>query len=163
MSDPVRTATLFIAAISLGLMAGLFYAYAGSVMPALRAADDRTVIDVMQRVNTAIQNPLFGLLFLGALVSTAAAAFQDAGGSPVFAPTRVALGLYVVTLVITFAANIPLNNRLARAGNARRVDDPAAVRRAFFEPWVRWNILRALTCAAAFAAACGALVEQGRV
>lgn len=165
MSDPLRTATLLIAAITLGLMAGLFYAYAGSVMPGLRTADDRTVVDVMQRFNAAIQNGLFGLLFLGALAATATGAylFRGADVRPVFVPVVVALALYAATLLITFAVNIPLNNRLARSGPPHQIADPAAVRAAFYGRWVRWNTVRALTCAGAFGAACWALVQYGRL
>jgi uncharacterized membrane protein len=165
MSDPVRTATLLIATLTLGLVAGLFYAYAGSVMPGLRAADDRTVVDVMQRFNVAILNGLFRLLFLGALVSTGVAAylFRGAGGRTVLVPVVVALALYALTLLVTFAVNIPLNNRLAQAGPAQRIADPAAVRAAFYDRWVRWNTVRTLTCAGAFGAASWALVEYGRL
>jgi uncharacterized membrane protein len=165
MPDPVRTTTLLIAAITLGMMAGLFYAYAGSVMPGLRGADDRTVVDAMQRFNTAIQNGLFLLLFLGALGSTGVAAVLHTGAArrPVFVPVVVALVLYALTLLITFAVNIPLNNRLAQAGPAQRLADPGAVRTAFYGRWVRWNIVRTLACAGAFGAMCWALVQYGRL
>lgn len=155
-ADPLRTTTLLISTLALGMMAGLFYAYAGSVLPGLRAADHRTTIDVMQRFNAAIRNGLFGALFLGALVATALAAylFRSAADRPVFVPVVTALGLYALTLLITFAVNIPLNDRLAQAGPPHRIADPGAVRDAFYGRWVRWNTLRALTCAGAFGAAC---------
>jgi uncharacterized membrane protein len=160
---PLQTTTLLIAAGTLGLMAGLFYGYAGSVMPGLRDADDRTVIDVMQRFNAAIQNALFGLIFLGALVATGLATYQHRSADrSVFLPVVVALGLYVLTLLITFGVNIPLNNRLANAGPAQRIANPAAVRAAFYGRWVRFNTLRALTCTGAFGAMCWALVQYGR-
>ena len=162
--QPLHTTTLLVAAGTLGLMAGLFYGYAGSVMPGLRGADDRTVIDVMQRFNAAIQNGLFGLIFLGALVATALAAYQHRAATdrPVFLPVVVALVLYVLTLLITFGVNIPLNNRLAQAGPAQRIANPGAVRAAFYGRWVRFNTLRALTCTGAFGAMCWALVRYGQ-
>ena len=165
MPETLRTATLLTATITLGLMAGLFYAYAGSVLPGLRTADDRTTVEVMQRFNAAIQNGLFGLLFLGALAATATGAFlfRGADARPVFVPVVAALVLYALTLLITFAVNIPLNNRLARSGSADRIADPAAVRAAFYGPWVRWNMVRTLTCAGAFGAACWALIQYGRL
>jgi uncharacterized membrane protein len=161
MASPLRTTTLIVATVTLGLMAGLFYAYAGSVMPGLRGADDRTVIDVMQRVNVAIQTPLFGLLFVGALASTGVAAFLHTGRRPVLVPVLIALGLYALTLLITFAVNIPLNNRLAAAGPVRDIADPHAVRAAFYGAWVRWNTVRSLTSAGAFGSACWALARHG--
>ena len=155
----MRTMTLLIATVMLGLMAGLFWAYAGSVMPALRGADDRTVVDVMQRINVAIVSPLFVLIFLGALGCTAVAAVLHRGQRAVLIPLLIALLLYAVTLIITMAANIPLNNRLADAGPAAGLADPAAVRSAFYPSWVWWNTARTLTSVGAFVAACWALLQ----
>lgn len=39
-------------------MAGLFYAFAVSVMPGLRTADDQTFIDAMQRINVPLNGAL---------------------------------------------------------------------------------------------------------
>lgn len=135
---------LFAAAVSLGLMAGLFFAFANAVMPALRGADDGTVTDVMRRINASIQNPLFGLLFAGTLVLTAVAAVQRPGDPGVL----IGLVLYLATLVITVVVHLPLNNRLDRDGD----------RAAFFDRWVRFNHLRTLTCVGAFAAVVWSLV-----
>ena len=38
------------AVIAMGLLAGLFYDWAIAVMPALTAADDRTLVDAMQQM-----------------------------------------------------------------------------------------------------------------
>ncbi|MEU4619432.1 anthrone oxygenase family protein [Actinoplanes sp. NPDC023801] len=157
----MHTAVLLLAVLMLGLMAGLFYAYAGSVMPGLDRAADRSAVDVMQRINIAIQNPLFLLLFMGSPVVTAIALFQNAGRADVAGPLLAALSLYAVTLVVTFAVNIPLNNRLDRLGDPAALTDPGAQRAAFFTPWVRWNAVRAVTSAGAFLAAAWALVEHG--
>lgn len=155
----MRTTILLTAVLLLGLMAGLFYAYAGSVMPGMRKAGDRAAIDVMQRINVAIVNPLFVIIFLGSLVFTAIAAFQNRDRSEVLVPLLVALVLYVLTLIVTGVFNIPLNNRLDGAGDPATMDDPAAVRAAFYPAWIRWNTVRTLTSAGAFAAGCWALVQ----
>ncbi len=159
--DSLRTTVLLVATLTLGLMAGLFYAYAGSVMPGLRRAADRTVVDAMQRINVAIQNPLFLVLFLGGLLFTGAAAVLHAGRGDVLVPLLAALVLYALTLVVTFTVNIPLNNRLAAAGPVERIADPAAVRAAFYDRWVRWNTVRTVTSTGAFAAACWAVLRHG--
>ncbi|MEV6302422.1 DUF1772 domain-containing protein [Actinoplanes sp. NPDC051861] len=155
----MRTTILLIAVLLLGLMAGLFYAYAGSVMPGMRRAADRAAVDVMQRINLAIQNPLFLVIFTGALIFTGIATFQNAGRSEVFVPLLIALVLYGLTLAITGVFNIPLNNQLDRAGDPDQIEDLAAVRAAFFPRWVRFNILRTVTSVAAFLAGCWALLE----
>jgi len=159
-----RGATLVVATMAMGLIAGLFYAYACSAMLGLRRTDDRTFIDVMQRINIAIQNGWFILSFFGALVFTSLAAVLHVFGGERSAllPVAVALVLYVVALVITYRVNIPLNNELERAGQPDRIVDPAAVRERFEMTWVRWNIARAVLCTAAFGCLCWALILHGR-
>lgn len=164
MVELVRGATLVVATMAMGLIAGLFYAYACSAMLGLRRTDDRTFIDVMQRINIAIQNGWFILSFFGALVFTSLAAVLHvaSGERSALLPVAVALVLYVVALVITYRVNIPLNNELERAGPPDRIVDPAAVRERFEMTWVRWNIVRAVLCTAAFGCLCWALILHGR-
>ena len=55
VEDPTgadRNADIVLAAavIAMGLLAGLFYAFDVAVMPALSAADDRTLVDAMQQM-----------------------------------------------------------------------------------------------------------------
>ena len=52
-----RSGALAAATITTGLMAGLYYAYACSVMPGLSRTDDRTFVSAMQQINVAIINP----------------------------------------------------------------------------------------------------------
>jgi uncharacterized membrane protein len=62
------------ALMAMGLIAGLFYSFSVAVMTGLSKVDDRTLVETMQRINRAIQNPAFFLSFAGALVLTATAA-----------------------------------------------------------------------------------------
>lgn len=145
---PVRGVALGLATVGFGLMAGLFYAFACAVMPALRGADDRTFVDVMRRINVSILNPWFLVVFVGVLLPavTAVALHVPSGGRSVLPWVVAGLVLYVVLLVVTGGVNVPLNDRLAAAGE----HDPAAVRAAFEAVWVRWNLVRAVTSTAAF-------------
>jgi uncharacterized membrane protein len=147
--DTLRGAALIAATITTGLMAGLFFTYANSVLPALKGADDRTFIDAMQRINISIVNPLFLLAFLGAAALGVLATFLHLGRAG-FGWVLAGTVLYLATLVITFAINIPLNNALDAAGDPTRITDLAAVRAQFESTWVRWNLVRALTSAAGF-------------
>ena len=61
------------AVIAMGLLAGLVYDWSIAVMPGLAAADDRTLVDVMQQM---IENPAFPLTFLGAGALAAVALFR---------------------------------------------------------------------------------------
>ncbi|MCX4454457.1 DUF1772 domain-containing protein [Streptomyces sp. NBC_01728] len=109
-------------------------------MPSLARSDDRVFIEVLQNVNDVIQNPVFFLSFMGALVLTAVSAWQSRK-SPHRWWVFAALAAYALAFLFTVAVNIPLNNRLADAGTPA---DPAAVRRRFEDTWVAWNVVRAL-------------------
>lgn len=159
----VRIIALVAATLATGLIAGLFYAYAISVMPALARMDDRTVVETMQRINVVIINPLFMIAFLGTVGFGLAATAVHLGGQhrTTLVWVAVALALNVVAFVVTVACNVPLNDQLAAAGAPEALTDPAAVRAQFENPWVRWNIIRAVLHTLAFAVLCGALFTAG--
>jgi len=113
-----------------GLMAGLYFAYAVSVMPALKAMDDTTFVTVMNKINVVIVNPLFLTVFLGAPAACVALLFWEQGAVAI-----ATAALSVVTLLVTAVFNIPLNNALGAGGS----------RDAFERPWVLWNVVRTLT------------------
>jgi len=147
----LRTTTLIAATITTGLVAGLFYAYACSVMPGLRRTDDRTFVDTMRQINEAILNGWFAVIFVGAPLLTAAATalHLPAAGRTLLPWLLAAAILNTAMIAITLGVNVPLNNNLA-ADNPHRAA-PAAIRTAFEAKWVRWNIARAATSTAAFA------------
>jgi uncharacterized membrane protein len=59
-----------------------------------------------------------------------------------------ALVFAVLTLIVSGAGNIPLNNALDAAGPVDKIADLASVRADFEDAWVRWNIVRTLTSTA---------------
>lgn len=136
------TGSLIGAAITTGLLAGVFYAYASSVMLALHQLDDRTFVDVMNRINTVIVNPVFMLSFLGSVAFTGLAALLHlrADQRTVLWWILLALVLNVISFLITSGGEIPLNNQLADTSSG----DFAALRQQFEGPWVTLNILRAV-------------------
>src|SRR5205814_7026895 len=117
MTGTLRTLALIAATLTMGLIAGLFYAYSCSVMPGLAGADDRTFVTTMQRINVAILNGWFFATFVGALLLTVLAAVLHlrADTRQVLLWIALALALYVLVLVVTAAVNVPLNNQLEAA------------------------------------------------
>jgi len=146
----------------MGLIAGVFYIFACDFMPALARSDDRVFIEVMQNINDVIQNPVFFLSFMGAPALTAVSAWQ-LRGSPYRWWVFAALAAYALAFLFTVAVSIPLNNDLADAGNPANIADPAAVRDKFEDPWVAWNIVRALLSTLALACLARALFLRGRI
>jgi uncharacterized membrane protein len=143
----VSQVVLVAALIAAGLIAGLFYAYACSVMPGLARGDDKTFIEGMRGINVAIINPVFMLTFLGAPLLAGVAVVLHLRSDLRSALPWVIAGfvLLVAMLVITGALNIPLNNALMNGK-----DNYAELRAMFETSWVRWNVVRAVVSTAGF-------------
>lgn len=115
----------------------------------------------MQKINVAIQNPVFFAALFGAPVVSGVAVWlqaSDSGG--VSGWTIAALILNVVGFLITVVENIPLNNALDAAGDPAAIADPATVRQRFERVWNAWNTARGVVTAAAVV--CLALALSGR-
>jgi uncharacterized membrane protein len=153
------------AVIAMGLVAGLYFFSAIAVMPALTAADDRTLVDAMQQMINKIENPAFFLVFFGApaLATVALVQARSSGQARIAGWVIAGLGLYAVMVVITFAVHIPLNEDLKDAGDPARIENIAEVRDDFVTPWVAWDIVRTAATIAGFAALTWALVLRGRM
>jgi uncharacterized membrane protein len=170
VNDPKRAGrnadlVLCAAVIAMGLLAGLFYAFDVAVMPALSAADDRTLVDAMQQMIDKIENPAFYLTLLGAPTLAAVALVQArrSGASGTARWIVAGLVLYTVMAFVTFTFHFPLNDELMEAGKPGRIEDLAAVRDDFVTPWVAWNIVRTVASTAAFGCLAWALVLRGRM
>lgn len=146
----LRTPFLVAAILSTGLQAGTYYTWASGVMPGLGRADDRTFVVAMQQVDEAIVNPVFLATFLGAPVAAGVAVAVTEGAGRGWAIAGLVAS--VATVVVTVAGNVPLNNALAAAGDLMGAADLASARESFEGPWVRWNLLRAVTSVGALAA-----------
>lgn len=163
MTSPLlRLATLMGAVLTMGMAAGAFALYAHTVMPGLRKTGDRTFVAAFQQMDRAIINPWFMIFgFGGALVLTAAAAVANRG-TQAFPLIAVALGLYLVCVIVTIAVSVPLNDALKAAGDPARID-VAQARAQFGEArWAAWNSLRVATSVPAFGLLSWALVLAGR-
>ncbi|MFG1670576.1 DUF1772 domain-containing protein [Streptomyces sp. Y7] len=154
-NNGIAGTVLGAAMVTTGLIAGAFYIFACAVMPALARSDDRVFVDVMRDINDVIQNPVFLLGFLGALVLTGVSAWQ-LRGRPYRWWVWGALVAYGLAFLVTVAFNIPLNNGLDAAG------DPATLREEFEDPWVAWNVVRTVLSTVAVGFLGRALVGYGR-
>src|ERR1041384_437612 len=115
--ETIRALTLGVTALTLGVMAGVFFTFSNSIMPALARSDDRTFVEAMQKINVVIVNGRFLLFFVGALVAAgiAAALHLTAGSRRVLPWLVLAFALYLAVIIITGTVNIPLNNQLNAA------------------------------------------------
>jgi uncharacterized membrane protein len=161
--DAVRAVTLLGATVTMGLGAGVFALYAHTIMPGLHNTDDRTFVGAFQAIDRAIINPWFmASAFVGPALLAIAATIANLG-RPALPWIATALALYVITVVITIAINVPLNDGLKAAGDPDRIGDLAQVRDQFNEArWAAWNLARVVTTTTAFGLLAWALVVQGR-
>ncbi|MGI5193922.1 DUF1772 domain-containing protein [Streptomyces sp. CA-288835] len=153
---------LVAATVAMGLIAGTFYIFACAVMPALARSDDRVYVEVMQNIDDVIQNPVFFLSFIGALILAGISAWQLRSFERLRGWVWAALVAYALAFLFTVMVNIPLNTDLVDAGDPARIADPAAVREEFEDPWVAWNIVRAVLSTIALGCLARALVLYGR-
>lgn len=163
INDTVRGVVLLGATICMGLLAGVFALYAHTIMPALKATDDRTFVGAFQAIDRAIINPWFMAGgFIGSLVLTVAATATNLH-RPAFPWVVAALLLYLFAFVVTITVHVPLNDAIKAAGPPDRISNLAQVRHDFHEiRWAAWNTARAVTSAGAFACLAWSLVLHGR-
>jgi uncharacterized membrane protein len=151
VNGDIRALVLLATTLTTGLMAGLYFAFSVAVMPGLAEASDRTFVETMQRVNSAILNGWFSLAFGGALIlgAVSVALHWRGEGRPALPWIIAGVVLYAASLFITMGLNVPLNDQLANAGAPARIRDLAAVRERFESTWVHWTVARTLTSTAA--------------
>ncbi|MFD4557144.1 DUF1772 domain-containing protein [Streptomyces sp. NPDC058469] len=152
-----RTGTGWVlgaATVAMGLIAGVFYVFACAIMPALARSDDRVFVEVMRNINDVIQNPVFFLSFMGALLLAGVSAWQ-ARGRPYRGWVWAGLGAHALAFLVTVAFNIPLNNGLADTG------DVGVARDRFESAWVGWNVVRAVLSTVGVGCLARALVLYG--
>ncbi|WP_280453620.1 DUF1772 domain-containing protein [Nocardia brasiliensis] len=156
---------LVFALIATGLLAGVYYGYATSVMIALGKFDDKTYVEVLNKINVVIVNPVFMLSFLGSVGFSIISAlfFLRSDLRPVLVWICIGIALNILSLIVSGVFNIPLNNDMATADNATGPIDYAGLRQAFEFPWITWNIVRALINTTAVGVLGWALVQYGRL
>lgn len=140
------TVTAILTVLSLlgsGLMAGLFFAFSVSVMPALGRRPAKEGMAAMQQINTAIVNPVFLAAFFGPALTSVALAVMTVidwgmtGGSWLLAGGLVHL---IGTILVTVARNVPMNNALAAADP--ETEEGIALWARYLTRWTAWNHLR---------------------
>jgi uncharacterized membrane protein len=155
-----NTTLLVTSIVGTGLVAGLLYGWAVSVIPGTRRVGDGTYVETMQDINRAIINPAFIIPFMGIpLVLGAASIMHFRTGDTRRAWLLAgATGTYLVgVLGVTVGGNIPLNDALDAFDLPAATDGDLADRRRTYErPWNRFHGLRTAAGAVSFGLAAAA-------
>lgn len=136
--------------VAVGVVAGVWFAFSAFVLQGFDRAPARDAVVAMQGINRAAVTPAFMLVLFGtAALCVAVAVWGGLHWSDTRGKLAAAAGaLYVVgSIGVTSAANVPLNDSLARV-------DPgspgvAEAWRSFCDSWLAWNHVRTVTAVAA--------------
>lgn len=159
--EAIIIATLWFAALSVGIMAGIYFAFSVFVMQSLDALEHPAGMVAMQSINRIIQKSLFLPLFFTS--SLACLVLSVFGGLQWGAPGawQMAIGgaLYVLgMLIVTIAGNVPLNNAL-EATDAKGAEG-GAMWRDYMRRWLPWNHVRTVSCTVSLALLIDALIVR---
>jgi uncharacterized membrane protein len=147
MTSSIVSALVWTAALSSGLMAGVYFAFSGVIMRSFDTIEASQSIAAMNAINKVILRSLFMPLFFGStivsvlLVVFALAYWNQAGAGLML----VAGAVYVVGMfACTAFCNVPLNRSLMQ------IDPHAKNAQSFWthysRTWTRWNHLRTVSC-----------------
>jgi uncharacterized membrane protein len=136
-----------LAIVGSGLVAGVFFAFSTSIMPALAQLPKPAGALAMQLANRTILNPRFLAVYAGTvaicLVIAVAALITGAGGVIWLVAGAV---LFVVgSFIVTMAINVPMNNRL----DAVDPESAAGIEiwTEYLSRWTAWNKFRGVASA----------------
>ncbi|WP_233193467.1 DUF1772 domain-containing protein [Sporosarcina sp. P3] len=137
-----------LAILTTGMMAGIVFAYANSVMPGLRKSEDRTFVLAIRHLTSSVANPLFLVISNGALIAQIGFVVV-AVSSQQFNQILLgsfALTFYIATLLITFLGNLPLNKAIISAELPTSATTWNELRIRFESRWTMLNNVRTMTC-----------------
>jgi uncharacterized membrane protein len=151
MSSTTVTVLLWIAAISSGVITGVYFAFSAFIMPAFSKIKTTQSIAAMNSINTAILRSSFMSLFFGSSIISLClivTAFVHWGQARIELVLIAGIIYFIGMFISTVVFNVPLNNLLARTDpdseNARQVWSH------YLNNWTKWNHLRTvsslLTC-----------------
>ncbi len=146
----------FVTLLLAGAMAGVYFAFQISVMPALGSVPAPAAIASMRAINSRIQNRWFFGAFFGtpfaALVAGALLAMIERPG-PGYAMFGAGAVYLLGSLMPTLVVNVPLNLGLDRAPVPASEAEAEALWRRYSLRWTRWNAVRGIAAGAALALA----------
>jgi uncharacterized membrane protein len=142
-------ALLWFSAVSVGLMAGVYFTFSGFVMRSLNAIDPSAGMLAMQSINREIVKstflPIFFLSTLACviLVVIALLDLSKPGATWALSGSLIYIvGMFVVTLV----CNVPLNNELE--ATPAKGSEANSMWKRYLKTWTIWNHVRTASCLA---------------
>ncbi len=152
MTFPITNIALIIAALSSGLLAGVYFAFSTFVMQSFARLPVDQGIAAMQSINvTIVRSPFIAVFMLAAALSlfiAVMAIINWRGGASVMMLAGAALYI-VASFLSTIVFNVPLNDALAKVDG--HTAEAAQLWSTYLSDWVQWNHVRTV---ASLLAAC---------
>ena len=150
----VQGVTLALATISTGMMAGVFFTWSNAVTPGLNKLADIEYLRALQSMNRVILNPMFYILFMGAVIFiclATAVLFRSNPSHLVWMLLSATVIYCNGVLAVTVWGNIPLNDVLDRADLGYITTDKAKSLRSTIENrWNNFNMIRSIASSISF-------------
>lgn len=150
LKGSIYTATVVLT----GLSAGLFYAWAVSVIPGTKLTSNISYLETMQHINRAIINPWFMVIFMGPLLGMIISGIMNYGSGidATFWYVVVAFLTYLVgTFGVTALGNVPLNDGLDAIPIGKLTgDEMNSIRLAYEQRWNKLHNIRTLFSVVSF-------------
>jgi uncharacterized membrane protein len=152
MEITIKDTALYISIVLTGLSAGFFYAWQVSVIPGTKLIQDYTYIETMQKINRAIINLPFMLIFLGpVLIQVLCIVLYWDTTLPFWMILISTLTYGLGTVVVTGTGNVPLNDALDRLKLSEMSKEQIASERKDYEAkWNRLHLIRTLFAVLSF-------------
>lgn len=150
--DGLLFALTLAAAVTSGLVGGVFFAFSNFVMQALGRLRPSEGAAAMQAINITVINPLFmTALFAMGPLSLVLAVWGLADLDAPYAGWLITAGAiyFIGEIVVTGAYHVPRNNALARVNPES--EEGARVWRTYLVEWTRGNHIRTVAGLAACA------------
>lgn len=151
MNENLYTIALLVLLAVSCLTLGVLLLYVHTIMPGLKKLNDATFVRSFRAIDGAIINPFFMLQFFGPLLLFGVLYFVALSNGYSESMYLLLGGIaYFVTIALTMAINVPLNDGLKRVNPNGSDESMSQARTAFNERrWVGANNLRALANAGA--------------
>ncbi|AYM62640.1 anthrone oxygenase family protein [Agrobacterium fabrum] len=140
--EPAISAFRIAAPLSLGVMAGFFFAFSNPVMMALQQLDADIFIPAFNGINISVRNSLFFIAFFLPLAMLSSATLVDCNNRVLW---MAALIIYAVVVIQTRMINVPINE-FFKAVSTDVPHDWQELR----DRWALSNIIRTLLTTIAF-------------
>ncbi len=150
----IQIITLFLATMTTGLMAGIFFTWTNAVTPGIGKLNDIGYLRALQSMNRVILNPVFYLVFMCPILTLPLATVLNYKSAPslVFQLLLVASIIYLLgVFFITVQGNIPLNNLLHKNDlDGFSLEDARNLRNKIETKWNNFNLIRTITSSISF-------------